>query len=73
VPETIVAAPEGSPDFNGRDAIIAEHPDLGMAPTELQENHGESRGSFTVRLARTGWDQDGEVALAIWGPNNPFK
>jgi len=55
--------------------VEARHPDLGDAPTTLHEHHEETRGSFTARLARTGQgdDEDGEVALAIWGPNAPFK
>ena len=27
-PDTIIASPEGPPDFNGEDAIIARHPDV---------------------------------------------
>lgn len=55
------------------DAILARHANLGAAPTDLHENKAESRGSFTIRMIRTGLDEDGEVALAIWGPNHPFK
>jgi len=72
-PETIIAEPPGPPDFNGHDAIIASHPDIGYAPTDLEENNMETRGSFTVQLARTGYMGDGEVAMSIWGPPSEFK
>jgi len=72
-PETIIAEPPGPPDFNGHDAIIASHPDIGYAPTDLEEHNMETRGSFTVQLARTGYMGDGEIAMAIWGPPSEFK
>jgi len=72
-PETIIAPPPGPPDFNGHDAIIASHPDIGYAPTELEEGNMETRGSFTVQLARTGYMRDGEVAMSVWGPPSEFK
>jgi len=54
-PATITVPPPGPPDFNGNDAILANHPFMGVAPTELEEKNGETRGSFTVRLARAGY------------------
>jgi hypothetical protein len=72
-PATVTEPPQGPPDFNGMDAILANHPDMGLAPTDLDETHGESRGSFSVRLAREGRQGEGEVSLAVYGPASPFQ
>jgi len=73
VPQTVLSPPEGPPDFNGQDAMIASHPPLGWAPTDLEEKNAESRGSFSVRMARTGADDEGDINLAIYGPNTPYR
>lgn len=72
-PGTITAPVAGPPDFNGNDAILASHPFMGVPPTELEEKNGETRGSFTVRLARAGYMGEGEISLAVYGPDSPFQ
>ena len=66
--QTILGVPDGQPDFNGADAVIALHPFLGHNPTDLEERGGETRGSFSVVSAHTGFDNEGEVSLAVLGP-----
>ena len=65
---TVLGSPDGIPDFNGADAIIAHVPNLGWQPTDLEERGGESRGSFSVVMKRTGFDQEGDAHLQIYGP-----
>ena len=72
-PSTITAHPPGPPDFNGNEAILANHPFMGVAPTDLEERNGETRGSFTMRLARAGYMGEGEISLAVYGPDSPFQ
>ena len=66
--QTILGVPDGQPDFNGADAVIALHPFLGHNPTDLEERGGETRGSFSVVSAHTGFDNEGEVSLSVFGP-----
>lgn len=54
IPSTIVAPVPGVPDFNGASAVIARLPNLGFAPSLLEEKGVESRGTFTVRQSRAG-------------------
>ena len=54
VPATIVAPVPGPPDFNGASAVIARLPNIGFAPSMLEEKGFESRGTFTVRQSRAG-------------------
>ena len=71
---TVLGLPDGPPDFNGQDAVVARHAFMGFAPTDLEERGGESRGSFTVVSKRSGFDDEGEVQLAIYGPaGSPFS
>jgi len=65
---TVLGVPDGPPDFNGADAVIAHHPFIGWQPTDLEERGGETRGSFSVVSAPSGFDDEGEVQLAIYGP-----
>jgi hypothetical protein len=65
---TVLGSPDGIPDFNGADAIIAHLPNLGWQPTDLEERGGESRGSFSVVMKRAGFDQEGDAHLQIYGP-----
>ena len=64
---TVLGVPDGPPDFNGADAVIAHHPFMGWQPTDLEERGGETRGSFSVVSAPSGFDDEGEVQLAIYG------
>jgi hypothetical protein len=48
--------------------VIAHHPFMGWQPTDLEERGGETRGSFSVVSAPSGFDNEGEVQLAIYGP-----
>jgi hypothetical protein len=73
VPPTILPPSPGYPDFNGASAVIARHAKIQINPTDLEEKKMESRGSFSVLMARAGVADEGEVSLAIWGPNSPFK
>ncbi len=54
VPATIVAPVPGPPDFNGASAVVARLPNIGFAPSLLEEKGFESRGTFTVRQSRAG-------------------
>jgi hypothetical protein len=54
VPATIVAPVPGPPDFNGASAVVARLPNIGFAPSMLEEKGFESRGTFTVRQSRAG-------------------
>mmetsp|Transcript_41383 Transcript_41383/g.110744 ORF Transcript_41383/g.110744 Transcript_41383/m.110744 type:complete len:255 (+) Transcript_41383:50-814(+) len=54
VPATIVAPVPGPPDFNGVSAVVARLPNIGFAPSMLEEKGFESRGTFTVRQSRAG-------------------
>ncbi len=54
VPATIVAPVPGPPDFNGASAVVARLPNVGFAPSMLEEKGFESRGTFTVRQSRAG-------------------
>jgi hypothetical protein len=65
---TVLGVPDGQPDFNGAEAVIAHHPFLGWQPTDLEERGGETRGSFSVVSAPTGFDNEGDVSLAVYGP-----
>jgi hypothetical protein len=73
VPPTVLPPSPGFPDFNGASAVIARHAKIQTGPTDLEEQKMESRGSFSVLMARAGVADEGEVSLAIWGPNTPFK
>uniref|UniRef100_A0A7S0LXE0 Uncharacterized protein n=1 Tax=Cryptomonas curvata TaxID=233186 RepID=A0A7S0LXE0_9CRYP len=73
VPPTVLPPSPGFPDFNGATAVIARHAKIQTSPTDLEEQKVESRGSFSVLMARAGVADEGEVSLAIWGPNTPFK
>jgi hypothetical protein len=73
VPPTVLPPSPGFPDFNGASAVIARHAKIQTSPTDLEEQKMESRGSFSVLMARAGVADEGEVSLAIWGPNTPFK
>ena len=73
VPATILPPTPSFPDFNGASAVIARHAKIQTNPTDLEEKKLESRGSFTVLMARAGDVEDGEVSLSIWGPATPFK
>jgi hypothetical protein len=74
IPATVGGQPdyaswsEGTPDFNGADAVIARHAFMGYQPTDLEERGGESRGQFNVVASRSGFDDEGEVQLAVYGP-----
>jgi len=65
---TVLGVPDGPPDFNGNEAVIAHHPFMGPQPTDLEERGGETRGSFSVVSAPSGFDNEGDVQLAIYGP-----
>jgi len=65
---TVLGVPDGPPDFNGDSAVIAHHPFMGWQPTDLEERGGETRGSFSVVSAPSGFDNEGDVQLAIYGP-----
>mmetsp|Transcript_26936 Transcript_26936/g.70878 ORF Transcript_26936/g.70878 Transcript_26936/m.70878 type:complete len:196 (-) Transcript_26936:286-873(-) len=54
VPSTIVAPVPGPPDFNGASAVVARLPNIGFAPSLLEEKGFETRGTFTVRQSRAG-------------------
>jgi hypothetical protein len=73
VPATVLPPTPSFPDFNGASAVIARHGQIQTNPTDLEEKKLESRGSFTVLMARAGDAEDGEVSLSIWGPATPFK
>ena len=66
--QTILGVPDGQPDFNGADAVLALHPFLGHNPTDLEERGGETRGSFSVVSTHSGFDNEGEVSLSVFGP-----
>jgi hypothetical protein len=73
VPPTVFPTTPGFPDFNGASAVVARHAKIQTSPTDLEAEKMESRGSFSVLMARAGVADEGEVSLAIWGPNVPFK
>ena len=73
VPATVLPPTPGFPDFNGASAVMARHAKIQTSPTDLEEQKTETRGSFSVLMARAGSAEDGEVSLAIWGPPTPFK
>ena len=70
VPATVTASVPGPPDFNGATGIVARLPDIGYAPSVLDANGVEKRGSFTLRKA----NPYGGIMLRVYGRiNHPLK
>ena len=71
VPTTVTAAPPGVPDFNGASGVVARLPTgLGFAPSLLDANGVEERGSFTLRKA----NPYGGIWIRAYGKmNHPIK
>ena len=71
VPATVSAPPPGVPDFNGASGVVAQLPSgLGFAPSRLDANGVEERGSFTLRKA----NPYGGIWIRAYGKmNHPIK
>jgi len=71
VPATVSAGLPGVPDFNGASGVVARLPaGLGFAPSLLDANGVEERGSFTLRKA----NPYGGIWIRAYGKmNHPIK
>jgi len=71
VPATVSAGTPGVPDFNGASGVVARLPaGLGFAPSLLDANGVEERGSFTLRKA----NPYGGIWIRAYGKmNHPIK